>query len=145
MVASEFGNLPREVLLVVGKPYMITSNIDVVDGLVNGAIVHEAKRSGYDVKSVTWIPIETQSLTLTIDRKAGIACKRTQFPVVQASAITVHKSQGGTDASFVYEYARTHPQKLVYLALSRCTDLKGLYLTNVDGDLVFCFCSRAWT
>ncbi|KAH7964859.1 hypothetical protein HPB49_001930 [Dermacentor silvarum] len=78
-----------------------------------------------------------QSLTLTIDRKASIACKRTQFPLVQASAITVHKSQGGTYASVVYEYARTHSQKLVYVALSRCTNLNGLYLTNCDRDHTF--------
>lgn len=180
MVTSEFGNLPREVLVVIGKPYMITSNIDAVDGLVNGAIgvlrmcefeqggeeggerrarhlwlefdvpgtgkltrarahraVHEAKTNGYVIESVTWVPIEMQSLTLTIDRKAGIACKRTQFPLVQASAITVHKSQGGTYASVVYGYARTHPQKLVYVALSRCTNLNGLYLTNCDRDHTF--------
>ncbi|XP_037568189.2 uncharacterized protein LOC119449071 [Dermacentor silvarum] len=164
MVSSEFANLPREVLVVIGKPYRITSNIDVVDGLVNGAVgvlrmcefeqggeeeeggerrarrlwlefdvpgtgkltraranraVREAKSNGCVIRSVTWVPIEMQSLTLTIDRKAGIAFKRTQFPLVQASAITVRKSQGGTYASVVYEYARTHPHKLVYVALSR--------------------------
>ncbi|KAH7974901.1 hypothetical protein HPB49_021019 [Dermacentor silvarum] len=32
---------------------------------------------------------------------------------------------------------RTHPQKLVYVALSRCTNLNGLYLTNCDGDHTF--------
>lgn len=101
--------------------------------------LHEAKSAGYaDVaRNSDWIPIETHSLTFTIDRKAGIACKRTQFPIVQASAITVHKSQGATYASVVYEYSRTHPQKLVYVALSRCTHLGGLYLTNALGDHSF--------
>ncbi|KAH7986919.1 hypothetical protein HPB49_026037 [Dermacentor silvarum] len=70
-------------------------------------------------------------------QQAGIACKRTQFRIVQASAITVHKSQGATYASVVYEYSRTHPQKLVYVALSRCTHLGGLYLTNALGDHSF--------
>ncbi|XP_037572123.1 ATP-dependent DNA helicase PIF1 [Dermacentor silvarum] len=157
MTLTEFGNLAREVLLVVDKPFMLTVNVDVVDGLVNGAVgtlrlcefeqqqqqreqqqqpkrlwiqfdvpatgrltraraklaLHEAKSAGYaDVaRNSDYIPIETHSLTFTIDRKAGIACKRTQFPIVQASAITVHKSQGATYASVVYEYSRTHPQK----------------------------------
>lgn len=53
---------------------------------------------------------------------------------MQASAITVHKSQGGTYSAVVYKYARTHPQKLVYVALSRCTNLNNLYLTNAAGD-----------
>ncbi|KAH7965550.1 hypothetical protein HPB49_008702 [Dermacentor silvarum] len=57
--------------------------------------------------------------------------------ITQASAITLHKSQGGTYASVGYEYARTHPQKLVYVALSRCTNLNGIYLTNCDGDHTF--------
>lgn len=35
---AEFGNLPREILLVPGKPYIITTKIDVIDGLVNGAV-----------------------------------------------------------------------------------------------------------
>ncbi|KAH7933390.1 hypothetical protein HPB49_012139 [Dermacentor silvarum] len=46
-------------------------------------------------------------------------------------------SQGATYASVVYEYSRTHPQKLVYVVLSRCTHLGGLYLTNALGDHSF--------
>ncbi|KAH7965072.1 hypothetical protein HPB49_003285 [Dermacentor silvarum] len=32
---TEMANLPHEILLVIGKPYMITANIDVLDGIVN--------------------------------------------------------------------------------------------------------------
>ncbi|KAH8020323.1 hypothetical protein HPB51_000640 [Rhipicephalus microplus] len=38
MSTAELGNLPHEIRLVVSQPYMITHNIDVVDGLVNGAV-----------------------------------------------------------------------------------------------------------
>ncbi|KAH6930287.1 hypothetical protein HPB50_012447 [Hyalomma asiaticum] len=54
--------------------------------------------------------------------------------VIKARAITVHKSQGGTYSSIVYEYGKTHPLKLVYVALSRCTNLGNLYRTNTAGD-----------
>ncbi|XP_037503502.1 ATP-dependent DNA helicase PIF1-like, partial [Rhipicephalus sanguineus] len=37
LTTSEVGNLPRKVVLCSGKPYMLTLNIDVSDGLVNGA------------------------------------------------------------------------------------------------------------
>lgn len=57
---------------------------------------------------------------------------------MQASAITVHKSQGGTYSAVVYEYARTHLQKLVYVALSCCTNLNHLYLANAAGGHHFC-------
>ncbi|KAH7951782.1 hypothetical protein HPB52_012943 [Rhipicephalus sanguineus] len=58
-------------------------------------MVNEAKRSGH-VIDASWVPIEPRVTTLTLDRKTGVACKTRQFPLVQASAITVHKSQGGT-------------------------------------------------
>ncbi|KAH7959585.1 hypothetical protein HPB49_012167 [Dermacentor silvarum] len=38
MSRTEFANLPKEILIVPSKPYMITTNIDVIDGLVNGAV-----------------------------------------------------------------------------------------------------------
>ncbi|KAH7944830.1 hypothetical protein HPB49_000885 [Dermacentor silvarum] len=38
MSNGEFANLPRQIILDVDKPYMITANIDVIDGLVNGAV-----------------------------------------------------------------------------------------------------------
>ncbi|KAH7941034.1 hypothetical protein HPB49_009386 [Dermacentor silvarum] len=85
--------------------------------------VSEASRLVYEVDAL-WVPIEPRNVTLTIDRKTGVTCKRTQFPLVQASVLTVHKSQGGTYASIVYDYAKTHPQKIVYVALSRCTNIK---------------------
>ncbi|KAG0428276.1 hypothetical protein HPB47_024726, partial [Ixodes persulcatus] len=37
----------------------------------------------------------------------------------------------------LYEYAKTHPQKLVYVALSRCININSLYLTNSSGDHCF--------
>lgn len=46
-------------------------------------------------------------------------------------------SQGGTYSSIVYEYSKMHPHKLLYVALSRCTNLDNLYLTNTAGDLHF--------
>nr|XP_037273302.1 ATP-dependent DNA helicase PIF1-like [Rhipicephalus microplus] len=176
MSHTKFANLPHEILIVLGKPYMITTNIDVIDGLVNGAVgilkvceravndgdlpkrlwlhfddatttgkltrlrskrmVNEAKRSGHVIDAF-WVPIEPRVTTLTLDRKTGVACKRRQLPLVQASAITVHKSQRGTYSSIVYEYNKTHPQKLVYVALSRCANVNNLYLTNAKGDQRF--------
>ena len=35
MNASDMGSLPASIYLSIGKPYMITANIDVCDGLVN--------------------------------------------------------------------------------------------------------------
>ena len=57
--------------------------------------------------------------------------------MVQASALTVHKSQGGTYDKIVYEYKRGHDQTLVYVTMGRVTSLSGLIITNASGDHTF--------
>ncbi|KAH8025290.1 hypothetical protein HPB51_005761 [Rhipicephalus microplus] len=39
MSHTEFANLPREIFIALGKPYMITTNINLIGGLVNRVIV----------------------------------------------------------------------------------------------------------
>nr|XP_050022670.1 uncharacterized protein LOC126516594 [Dermacentor andersoni] len=170
---AEIGNLPANIMLCIGKPYMITLNVDVSDGLVNGSVgtlkfiendthgkplriwlqfgelgsklaigtvaaakSHHLRKLNRNIQP-NWIPIERRTVTCVIDKKTKVSVRRCQLPVVQASAITIHKSQGGTYDEVVYSYAKNHPQKLVYVALSRATDINGLYLTNVDNDFTF--------
>lgn len=52
-------------------------------------------------------------------------------------SLTVHKSQGATYSDFVHDCDNKHPQKLVHVALSRCTDLNRLHRTNVNDDSTF--------
>jgi len=61
---------------------------------------------------------------------------RSQFPFICFEAITIHKSQGSTFHSVVL-YSQYHtstgkirqiPRKALYVGLSRCTSLKGLYI-----------------
>ncbi|KAK8759627.1 hypothetical protein V5799_002740 [Amblyomma americanum] len=90
---------------------------------------------GYRRNMNAWIPIDLMSMQFQLKGKLlkHMSVKRTQFPLVPASAMTIHKSQGGTFDAVVYEYAANHPQKLVYVALSRAMSLEGLYLINKDG------------
>lgn len=59
--------------------------------------------------------------------------KRTQFPVVMACALTIHKPQGGTYDRIAYQFNKTHSQQLVYVALA----LEGLFVTNTKDDFTF--------
>lgn len=38
MEVCDTGGIPAHLSLCVGKPYMLTANVEVMDGLVNGAI-----------------------------------------------------------------------------------------------------------
>lgn len=92
-------------------------------------------RSNPDLNCL-WVPIARRTCNIQTTSKI-ISCKRTQFPLVEACAITIHKSQGGTYNTVVYEYNRSHEQQLVYVALSRATSLQGLFITNQDKDHTF--------
>lgn len=54
-----------------------------------------------------------------------------------ASALTVHKSQGGTFPEIVYEYDKGQEQQLVYVGLSIVTSIEGLFLTNTGNVFKF--------
>jgi len=79
------------------------------------------------------VPIElrTANISLTSDRK--VVVKRKHFPLIAAL-----KSQGGTFEEIVYEYSKTHSQELVYVALSRVTNIENLYIVTSD-DSTFKF------
>jgi hypothetical protein len=89
-------------------------------------------RTNPNVLRDNWVPIERRSCNINVTRL--VRCKRRQFPIVPARALTIHKSQGGTFQQIVYQYSREHKQQLVYVAMSRVTSLEGLYLTDASED-----------
>lgn len=170
MSVVEAGGLPYLLRLTVGMPYMITTNVEVDDGIVNGAIgelmyvesneddpQHQTTRlwlkfeneaigamlriksrplvySRPGVLQPNWTPIARRSANIAL---GNMKCKRVQFPVVSACALTVHKSQGGTFPQIVFQYEKGQEQQLVYVGLSRVSSLDGLYLTNPKNEFKF--------
>lgn len=166
MKYTDTGCLPYLLCLVVDMPYMITTNIETQDGLVNGAIgklkliEHWEDDSGERICRLwmkfendvigavlrskprsrppnverDWVPISKRTVSIKL---GGITCKRNQFPIVSACALTVHKSQGGTFSELVFDYNKKQDQQLVYVGLSRVTSLEGLYLTDSSGEHKF--------
>ncbi|GFT41948.1 uncharacterized protein TNCV_1667891 [Trichonephila clavipes] len=88
-----------------------------------------------DVLYLKCTPIVTRAANIPLG--GNIKCRRNQFPVVFASAITIHKSQGGTFDEVVFNYDKSQQIQLVYVALSRVTSIDGLYLTNDKDDFKF--------
>ncbi|GFR18801.1 uvrD_C_2 domain-containing protein [Trichonephila clavata] len=60
MRADDTGGLPYELILVLNRPYMITNNIDVADGLSNGPVVKlcyvEKDKNQYIIRIWTKFP-----------------------------------------------------------------------------------------
>lgn len=152
---------------------MLTSNIDVEDGLVNGSMgilsyiedlpggsddtqpklrlwlkfdsAHIGARARLKLRSIIstsrgeigsdLTPISCRTASITLG--GTLRCKRLQFPLSPACAITIHKSQGGTFDRVVVDYDKSQQNQLVYVALSRVTSLEGLFLTNEKNDHIF--------
>ncbi|XP_037505577.1 uncharacterized protein LOC119381899 [Rhipicephalus sanguineus] len=140
MSKTDMANLNHNILLCLGKPYMVIRNIDVSDSLVNGSVgilrhvqrdtdnkplrlwiefptgVGSAAllkgrryRESHPNIHVNWVPIELITIGCHLKGKglSHITVRRKQFPIVQASAITIHKSQGGTYDEVVVDYSKS--------------------------------------
>lgn len=150
---------------LLGTPYMITCNIDVTDGLVNGAFgilrhieygeeeednikrvwLHiEKSKIGKLLKSKShahvaskqelnhdWVPIGKRTTNISFKTRS-LSCKRLQFSLVEACALTIYKSQGGTYDTVVYEYDKEDLITDFVLPTTKIMVLNETWLNNDD-------------
>ncbi|KAK2575621.1 hypothetical protein KPH14_011884 [Odynerus spinipes] len=132
MSVIDTGGLPYEITLVIGKPYLITTNIDVSDGITNGAmgILVHIHRDNNDEITRIWLEFTN---TAKIGQKMRVKESFSSYCCMRSH----NKSQGGTVNEVVYEYDKTRSQQLMYVAMSRVTTINGLYIVTKDDSKVF--------
>lgn len=77
MSVIDTGGLPYEIIFVIGTPYIITTNIDVVDGLANGAVgnlIHIEQNEEHQVTRI-WLVFP--------DKNTGTVARRKPLPLLQ--------------------------------------------------------------
>ncbi|CAG9807951.1 unnamed protein product [Chironomus riparius] len=154
----ETQGLATELVLQKGIRYMITSNIDVTDGLYNGG-TGELMFMEFRNRELDAVYLKFDDPT--IGRKARAARRaimagtsaiddswtpitriklnfrvnkcsaqvfREQYPIVPAEAISIHKSQGSTLENVTILLVPRMSRSLIYVACSRAKTLDGLYL-----------------
>ena len=127
----EKGNLQKVLTIKINARVMITMNIDVADGLTNGAmgtvtnviidqttgkmsvilVAFDSEHVGQETRHTSvynsihknGVPIHRTQATFTIDKKASFQATRTQFPLTLAWAVTIHKCQGLTLSEIVID------------------------------------------
>ena len=120
----ETGNLKKVVTVKINVRVMMTTNIDVTDGLTNGVMVtvtnvvidqttgkisiilvaFDSEHVGQEAiyKSIyhsinqNAVPIHCTQATVPVQKKASFQATRSQFPLTLTWAVTIHKCQGLT-------------------------------------------------
>ena len=157
---SETGGLHGVLKLAIGACVMLTTNVDVSDGLVNGArgeVVHIVSNNDHMVTSVlvkfdnqqvgikaiqsspyrntfpNAVPLNKYEVVFLAKGKQGSEITRLQFPLTLAWATTIHKVQGLTLDEIVVDMkgGRFSPGQ-AYVAFSRVKMLQGLHILNFN-------------
>ncbi|KAG5674792.1 hypothetical protein PVAND_004740 [Polypedilum vanderplanki] len=157
LIPKDTQGLHSELKLVIGLRYMVCTNIDVSDGIFNGAsgflrfveiqnrsitavyMEFDDEKTGAKARSsrlglmkannmpTRWTPIKTTKKSFYVCQGGKVQVSREQFPLVMAEAITVHKSQGRSEPRIVVD-VRHFDRKKYYVAFSRVTSLSGLHI-----------------
>jgi ATP-dependent exoDNAse (exonuclease V) alpha subunit len=143
-VSGEFGGraypADESLELKVGAQVMFLRN-DADQRWVNGSIGSVTKIDStvwvdidgeiHQVQPAVWEKYRYSYSPVTKSLKKDIVAEFTQFPLRLAWAVTIHKSQGKTyDRAIVDLGERSFAPGQTYVALSRISELDGLYLTR---------------
>ncbi|XP_033506294.2 ATP-dependent DNA helicase PIF1 [Epinephelus lanceolatus] len=131
----------RLIQLKVGAQVMLTKNLDVARGLVNGArgVVVSFETGKHGLPRVRFLCGVTEVLKperWVFKSGGGIHLSRQQLPLKLAWAISIHKSQGMTLDCVEISLARVFESGQAYVALSRARSLEGLRVMDFDPRVV---------
>jgi len=153
MTTSQTGGIPTRLQLAVGMVVGLTCNIDQDSFLVNGqrgqVLGYDTDDSGSVVKihikfydtlagqprksiqnrfSPDAVPISV--FKITFDLGSGRRVTRIGFPLVPATAMTIHKSQGQTYTKFACDLRGVFAPGQGYVGISRGTGSAGTRIVN---------------
>ncbi|XP_029380423.1 ATP-dependent DNA helicase PIF1 [Echeneis naucrates] len=131
----------RLIQLKVGAQVMLTKNLDVARGLVNGArgvvVAFESGKQGLPhVRFLCGVTEVLKPERWVFKSGGGIHLSRQQLPLKLAWAISIHKSQGMTLDCVEISLARVFESGQAYVALSRARSLEGLRVMDFDPRVV---------
>ncbi|XP_013855916.1 ATP-dependent DNA helicase PIF1 [Austrofundulus limnaeus] len=151
-LAGRRGDLPDTLNVAEGARVMLTRNLNVQQGLVNGAFGQLVRvvRSEND-QHILKLGLRMDNQASARNKRRGASesddlvyverlednlkqrgAIRRQFPVKLAFSCTVHKTQGLTTQAAVVSLKKMFEPGMAYVALSRVTSLSGLYLLELD-------------
>eukprot|EP00051_Salpingoeca_urceolata_P023758 m.408652 g.408652 ORF g.408652 m.408652 type:complete len:1830 (-) comp20149_c1_seq2:471-5960(-) len=135
---------PKLLELRVGMPVLLRANVDVEDGLYNGAMGVVAGFQQQQQGSKEKLPIiefrredGVQSVvvgrhvTTRHDSKGNVIASRTQIPLIEAAAVTIHLVQGSSLQAAVVHLEGLFAPGQGYSALARVVDSEKLQIGSL--------------
>lgn len=132
---------PKNITLRIGAQVMLIKNLRTL-GLFNGSIgtVKHLEADAITVEFDLAKELKTAILSREVFElekpSRGIYASRSQFPLILAYAMSIHKSQGQTLKYVTVDLKKIFEKGQAYVALSRCTSLDGLVVYNFDARKV---------
>lgn len=124
-----------------GTRVMLTKNIDVSIGLVNGSVgivdsftePQDENSQGFPIVIFDNIPGKQLISPVTIELELNnCICIASQIPLMLAYALTTHKVQGISLDSAILDLATAFCDGQIYVAISRVKSFDGLYLKSFN-------------
>ena len=133
MCKVDIDKLENNLFLKVGAQVMLTTNIDVESGLVNGSrgVVLSYDSGLLKVRFLNGMEIDFSRQIYVVEEDGKVMYKIEQFPFILAYALSIHKVQGCTlDYAIIDIGHSVFEENMSYVALSRVRNLQGLFLLN---------------
>ncbi|XP_027538818.1 ATP-dependent DNA helicase PIF1 isoform X1 [Neopelma chrysocephalum] len=127
--------------LKLGAQVMLAKNLDVSQGLVNGArgvvVGFESEQKGLPkVRFLCGVTQVIRKEKWVFKGPSGVHLSRQQLPLKLAWAISIHKSQGMSLDCVEISLSRVFESGQAYVALSRARSLAGLRVLDFDPKVV---------
>lgn len=133
----------KYIQLKVGARVMLRANLDVGNGLVNGAVGEVESVAGTQAGRGAVVVFDNGQRRFIGPHKwevvdGGWTAARHQLPLSLAWAMTVHKAQGATLERAIVDLRSAFAPGQAYVGISRLRTLDGLYLDGWDEDRIVC-------
>lgn len=132
--------IDREIELCVGAQVMLTKNLDVENGLVNGSrgVIAEFDLDGQPVVIYdTGHKVSMETVDFEVEYGEEVLTRKA-VPLILAWAITIHKSQGASLSEVITDLREVFGNGQAYVTLSRVKTLEGLFLLGIDYARIKC-------
>ncbi|XP_055639285.1 ATP-dependent DNA helicase PIF1 [Toxorhynchites rutilus septentrionalis] len=129
---------PGKLVLKTGAQVMLLKNLNIAEGLVNGArgvVINYVQ--GYPLVKFKKRELLVKPETWAIKSAGGVIWTRSQLPLKLAWAFSIHKSQGLTLDCVEMSLSKVFEAGQAYVALSRAQSLDSVRILDFDGKQVW--------